>query len=39
VAGAPREAANFGQIIGTANMGIVGTGTPRQIQFMLRLEF
>ncbi len=29
----------FGRIIGTANLGPVGTGTPRQIQFMLRLEF
>jgi hypothetical protein len=29
----------FGQIISTVNTGPVGTGTPRQIQFMLRLEF
>ena len=30
---------NFGQIIGTVNTGPVGTGTPRQVQFMLRLGF
>jgi hypothetical protein len=29
----------FGTIIGAVNTGPVGTGTPRQIQFMLRLEF
>jgi outer membrane receptor protein involved in Fe transport len=29
----------FGQIVGAVNTGPVGTGTPRQIQFMLRLEF
>jgi Carboxypeptidase regulatory-like domain/TonB dependent receptor len=29
----------FGQIIGAVNTGPVGTGTPREIQFMLRLEF
>jgi hypothetical protein len=29
----------FGSIIGTANLGPIGTGTPRQIQLMLRLEF
>jgi hypothetical protein len=33
------SAATFGQIIGTANPGPVGTGTPRQMQFALRLEF
>ncbi len=33
------SAATFGQIIGTVNPGPVGTGTPRQIQFALRLEF
>lgn len=30
---------NFGQIIGTVNLGPVGTGTPRQIQFLLRVDF
>jgi Carboxypeptidase regulatory-like domain/TonB dependent receptor len=29
----------FGQIISTVNTGPVGTGTPREIQFALRLEF
>jgi hypothetical protein len=29
----------FGRIISTVNTGPVGTGTPRQIQFMFRLEF
>jgi hypothetical protein len=29
----------FGEIITTVNTGPVGTGTPRQIQFALRLEF
>ena len=29
----------FGQILQTANDGATGTGTPRQIQFMLRLNF
>jgi hypothetical protein len=29
----------FGQIISTANTGPVGTGTPRQLQFALRLSF
>lgn len=33
------SAATFGQIIGTVNAGPVGTGTPRQIQFALRVEF
>jgi hypothetical protein len=33
------SAATFGQIISTVNTGPVGTGTPRQIQFTLRLEF
>jgi hypothetical protein len=33
------SASTFGQIISTVNTGPVGTGTPRQIQFMLRLEF
>jgi hypothetical protein len=30
---------NFGQIIGTVNLGPVGTGTPRQIQFLIRVDF
>ena len=29
----------FGNIISTVNTGPVGTGTPRQLQFMLRVEF
>jgi hypothetical protein len=29
----------FGSIITTVNTGPVGTGTPRQLQFMLRLKF
>ena len=29
----------FGQIISTVNTGPVGTGTPREIQFALRMEF
>jgi hypothetical protein len=29
----------FGQILGTVNTGPVGTGTPRQMQFALRLSF
>jgi len=29
----------FGQIISTVNTGPVGTGTPRQVQLALRLEF
>jgi outer membrane receptor protein involved in Fe transport len=33
------SASTFGQIITTVNTGPVGTGTPRQIQFALRLEF
>ncbi len=33
------SASNFGEIITTVNTGPVGTGTPRQIQFALRLEF
>ena len=34
-----RSAPNFGQIVSTVNTGSVGTGTPREIQFALRLEF
>ena len=30
---------NFGAILSTVNTGPVGSGTPRQIQFMLRLSF
>jgi hypothetical protein len=40
--GAPLDdlsAATFGQIISTVNNGPVGTGTPREIQFSLRVEF
>ncbi len=33
------DAGVFGSIISTVNTGPVGTGTPRQIQFMLRLAF
>jgi hypothetical protein len=33
------SASTFGQIIGAVNTGPIGTGTPRQIQFALRLEF
>jgi hypothetical protein len=29
----------FGQILNTVNTGPVGTGTLRQLQFMLRLNF
>ncbi len=33
------SSANFGKILSTVNAGPVGTGTPRQMQFMLRAEF
>ena len=33
------SASTFGQIFSTVNTGPVGTGTPRQLQFMLRLNF
>jgi hypothetical protein len=33
------SASSFGQIFATANTSPVGTGTPRQMQFMLRLNF
>ena len=33
------SAGSFGQIIGTVNTGPVGTGTPRQVQMALRLQF
>jgi hypothetical protein len=29
----------FGSVISTVNSGPVGTGTPRQMQFMVRAEF
>jgi hypothetical protein len=34
-----RQASTFGTILATANDGATGTGTSRQIQFMLRLNF
>jgi hypothetical protein len=33
------SAASFGQITSVLNTGAVGTGTPRRLQLMLRLEF
>ena len=33
------NAVTFGQILSTVNTGPVGTGTPRQMQFMLRAQF
>jgi hypothetical protein len=30
---------NFGAILSTVNVGPVGTGTPRQFQAALRLDF
>ncbi len=33
------SASTFGHIITTVNTGPVGTGTPRQMQFALRIEF
>ena len=30
---------SFGQILNPVNTGPIGTGTPRQVQFMLRLQF
>ena len=33
------NAATFGQILSTVNTGPVGTGTPRQLQFMLKAQF
>lgn len=33
------SAVSFGAILATVNTGPVGTGTPRQIQFMLRLRY
>jgi hypothetical protein len=34
-----RNNATFGQILSTANDGSTGSGTSRQVQFMLRLNF
>jgi hypothetical protein len=31
--------ASFGKITGILNTGATGTGAPRRIEFMLRLEF
>ncbi len=36
---AARQNATFGRILATANDGATGTGTSRQVQFMLRLNF
>jgi hypothetical protein len=36
---ANRNASTFGRILTTANDGATGTGTSRQLQFMLRLNF
>jgi hypothetical protein len=36
---ADSSSSSFGQIVTTVNTTPVGTGTPRQIQFALRLEF
>ncbi len=33
------SAATFGEILNTVNTGPTGTGTPRQMQFMLRVNF
>jgi hypothetical protein len=33
------SASSFGRITGILNNGAVGTGTPRRMQFMLRLDF
>jgi len=34
-----RQTSTFGTILTTANDGATGTGTSRQMQFMLRLNF
>jgi hypothetical protein len=34
-----RNNSTFGTILATANDGATGTGTSRQLQFMLRLNF
>ncbi|HZC90232.1 MAG TPA: hypothetical protein VE400_06115, partial [Mycobacterium sp.] len=36
---ADSSSSSFGQIVTTVNTTPVGTGTPRQIQFALRLKF
>jgi len=36
---AARQNSTFGQILATANDGATGTGTSRQLQFMLRLTY
>jgi hypothetical protein len=36
---AARQNSTFGQILQTANDGSTGSGTSRQVQFMLRLNF
>jgi len=36
---ADSSTSTFGQIVSVVNSGPVGTGTPRQIQFSLRLRF
>lgn len=36
---ATRQSSTFGTIVSTANDGATGTGTSRQMQFMLRLNF
>ena len=33
------SASSFGQVFSTVNTSPIGTGTPRQLQFMLRLHF
>jgi Carboxypeptidase regulatory-like domain/TonB dependent receptor len=35
----PNQSNTFGEIISPVNTGPVGTGTPRQVQFMLRADF
>lgn len=35
----PTPSASFGKITGILNTGATGTGAPRRIEFMLRLEF
>jgi hypothetical protein len=30
---------NFGKVLSTVNTGPVGTGTPRQLQFTLKVDF
>lgn len=33
------NAGNFGQIVSSVNSNATGSGTPRNLQFMLRLEY